>query len=77
MEWLLLRLILGAIFYVVAPSNNRLFSKQILSFLPKSSDVLWPSGKIPRDEPECGFDGSLCLVERTYLIEVFIVHFCF
>lgn len=27
---------------------------------PMFSNVIWPTGKIPTDNPECGFDNELC-----------------
>ena len=29
-------------------------------------EIRWPTGKPPRDEPECGFDGEKCRKEDTF-----------
>lgn len=29
----------------------------------ETDNILWPSGSIPPDVPECGFDGSKCVTK--------------
>ncbi|XP_053496401.1 guanylate cyclase 2G [Ictalurus furcatus] len=39
------------------------------------STVIWPTGKIPTDNPECGFDNELCewLNSEIYLVSLLVV----
>ena len=42
-----------------------------------TKDIIWPgAGKVPRDSPQCGFQGELCLPESTPKDDKGMTHFC-
>ncbi|XP_072523631.1 guanylate cyclase 2G [Salminus brasiliensis] len=48
---------------------------KILKLTPNFSSVIWPTGTIPTDNPECGFDNELCewLNNDVYMIVLLVV----
>ncbi|XP_076854584.1 guanylate cyclase 2G [Brachyhypopomus gauderio] len=47
---------------------------KMIKTTPKFSSVIWPTGKLPTDNPECGFDNERCewLNNEIYLIVLLV-----